>query len=101
VQVNGVSPERYGRAIGRVAFIGPVPITDERLEQLTGDQSFAAVVGSAGEMREVRIRLARADTPSGLAWTQGQGPAGPLPVGVRAVAIVTVSRETLIGKAFG
>jgi multidrug efflux pump subunit AcrA (membrane-fusion protein) len=101
VQVNGVSPERYGRAIGRVAYIGPVPITDRRLEQLTGDPSFATVARTAGELREVRIRLERADTPSGLAWTHGQGPAGPLPVGVRAVAVVTISRETLISKAFG
>jgi hypothetical protein len=46
-------------------------------------------------------RLARADTPSGVKWTQGSGPPGELPIGVQAVASVTIDRQTLLGKAFG
>jgi multidrug resistance efflux pump len=100
VTVNGVSPARYGRAIGRVQEIEPVPVTTQRLKQLTGDASLAALAETVGPMREVRIRLTPADTPSGLAWTRGKGPAGQLPVRIRAVASITVSHRTLIGKAF-
>jgi multidrug efflux pump subunit AcrA (membrane-fusion protein) len=101
VTVNGVSPDRYGEAIGRVAAIGPIPVNDQRLQQLTGDASLLGLSRSLGPTREVRIALTPAATPSGLAWTGGPGPAGPLPLGVRALSSITVQRETLIGKVLG
>jgi hypothetical protein len=100
VTVHGVSPGRYGKAIGRVVDIERVPVTTQRLKQLTGDSSLSALA-SRGPMQEVRIQLTAAHTPSGLAWTGGRGPAGPLLVGARAIVSVTVSRETLLGKVFG
>jgi multidrug resistance efflux pump len=101
VTVSGVSPERYGKAVGRVAAIEEVPVTEQRLKQLTGDFSLTALSRQSGGVREVRIRLTPAHTPSGLAWEGGSGPAGPLPVGSRAVTYVTVSHKTLISKVFG
>jgi len=101
VTINGVSPERYGKAVGRVVSIGKIPVSDLRLRQLTGDVSLVGLVRQLGPLREVQIRLTPAHTPSGLAWTEGHGPAAPPPVGVRAVTSVTVKGETLIGKAFG
>jgi multidrug resistance efflux pump len=101
VTVNGVPPDRYGKAIGRVAAIGPIPVTDQRLQQLTGDTSLLAITRNLGPTREVRIALTPADTPSGLAWTRGAGPSSRLPLGVRALSSITVRRETLIGKVLG
>jgi hypothetical protein len=101
VTVNGVSPERYGKAVGRVAVIEPIPVSQLRLKQLTGDSSLSGLVGQSGPLREVRIRLTPAHTPSGVAWTGGRGPPTPVPAGVHAVASITVDRQTLIGKAFG
>jgi multidrug resistance efflux pump len=101
VTVSGVSPERYGKAIGRVVAIEEVPVSEQRLKQLTGDFSLATFSRQAGGVREVRIRLTPAHTPSGLAWEGGRGPAGPLPVDSRALAAVTVSQQTLLSKAFG
>jgi len=101
VAVNGVAPDRYGKAIGRVAAIGPIPVTDQRLQQLTGDTSLLGLTRQLGPTREVRIALTRASTPSGVAWTGGDGPANRLPLGVRAVSSITVRRETLIGKVLG
>lgn len=101
VTVNGVSPARYGKAVGRVAAIGPRPVSDQRLQQLTGDASLLGLTRSLGPTREVRIALTPAATPSGLAWTGGPGPAGRLPLGVRALSSIEVERETLLGKAFG
>jgi hypothetical protein len=101
VTVNGVSPSLYGTAVGRVVSIGEIPVTDQRLVQLTGDTSLTALVAQLGPLREVGIELTPADTPSGIAWTRGEGPPAPLPVGVRAVSSVTIGRETLLSKAFG
>jgi multidrug resistance efflux pump len=98
VTVNGVPPDRYGKAIGRVAAISPIPVTDQRLQQITGDASLLALTRNMGPTREVRIALTQADTPSGLAWTGGPGPASHPPLGVRAVSSITIRRETLIGK---
>jgi multidrug efflux pump subunit AcrA (membrane-fusion protein) len=101
VAVNAVPPERYGKAVGRVASIGPIPANEQRLRQLTGDSSLVGIPERLGPVREVRIRLTPARTPSGLKWTRGKGPAGPIPIGAGAVVSVTIKRETLIGKAFG
>ena len=101
VTVNGAAPDRYGKAIGRVTAIGPVPVTDQRLQQITGDASLLGLTRRMGPTREVRIALTPARTPTGVAWTGGEGPASRLPLGVRAVSSITVRRETLIGKVFG
>jgi multidrug resistance efflux pump len=98
VTVNGVPPDRYGKAIGRVAAIAPIPVTDQRLQQISGDNSLLASTRNLGPSREVRIAFTKADTPSGLAWTGGAGPAGHSLLGVRAVSSITIKRETLIGK---
>jgi multidrug resistance efflux pump len=100
VTVNGVAPDRFGRAIGRVDYIGPTPVSDQRLRQITGDSSLLGLVQQLGPLREVRIKLERADTPSGIAWTGGDGPTGPVAIGTLAVAEITVGRQTLLGRAF-
>jgi hypothetical protein len=101
ITINGVARDKYGQAVGRVQRISAIPISQQRLRQLTGDTSLAALPSRLGPLREVRIALTRADTPSGVKWTQGSGPPGELPIGVQAVASVTIDRQTLLGKAFG
>jgi len=93
--------DRYGKAVGRVAAVGPIPVDDERLQELTGDASLVGLTRNMGPTREVRIALTRADTPSGLAWTGGPGPSTAPPLGVRALSSITIRRETLIGKVLG
>jgi multidrug resistance efflux pump len=101
VTVNGVARDKYGQALGRVRRVSPIPISQQRLRQLTGDTSLDALPGRLGPLREVQIALTRANTPSGVKWTQGSGPPGPVAVGVQGVASVTIDRQTLLGKAFG
>jgi multidrug resistance efflux pump len=95
VNVNGVE------ATGRVAEIGALPVTDQRLQQLTGDSSLVDLVRTIGPAHEVQIALPVARAPSGLSSTGGQGSTSGLPVGERAVSSITVRRQTLIGKVFG
>ena len=65
VAVNGVAPDRFGRAIGRVESIGPIPVSDNRLRQITGDSSLLGLAQQLGPVREVQISLEQDDTPSG------------------------------------
>jgi multidrug efflux pump subunit AcrA (membrane-fusion protein) len=100
VAVNGVAPDRFGRAVGRVDFIGPTPISESRLRQITGDSSLLALGQRLGPLREVRITLQKADTPSGVAWDGSDGPTSAIPTGVLAVAEITVGEQTLLERAF-
>ena len=95
-----MAPERFGRAVGRVESIGSIPASDNRLRQITGDSSLLGLVERLGPVREVQIALERDDTPSGIAWDGGTGPPGPVTVGTRAVAQITVGRQTLLDRAF-
>ena len=100
VAVNGVAAGRFGRAVGRVDFIGSTPVSESRLRQITGDTSLLALVQRLGPVREVRITLQKADTPSGVAWDGGDGPAAPVSVGTFATAEITVGERTLLERAF-
>jgi multidrug efflux pump subunit AcrA (membrane-fusion protein) len=101
VVINGVPPDRYGEAIGRVWSIEPLPASEQRLRELTGDGSLLGLIRRYGAVREVRVALVRGRTPSGLSWTGGHGPPEPVPVGVHAVTRIETGSETLLGKAFG
>ena len=101
VAVNGVARDKYGQAVGRVQSISPIPVSQQRLREITGDTSLSGLPTRLGPLREVRIALTRANTPSGVTWTQGSGPPARLPIGVQAVASITIDRQTLLGKAFG
>lgn len=101
IAVNGVAADRYGRIRGEVASIGTVPASRARLRQLTGDAAVTASMTQQGPVYEVVVTLEAADTPSGLRWTQGDGPAAAIPIGALGVASVTVDHQSLISKAFG
>ena len=98
--VNGIDRSEYGVVTGEVSSISPIAVSGARLRQITGDDSLVALPERLGVLREVVITLNHADTPSGLAWTRGDGPAGALPIGVRGQATVEVGRERIISKAF-
>jgi multidrug efflux pump subunit AcrA (membrane-fusion protein) len=98
VSVNGVAPDRYGRVEGHVASVGDIPLAASRLLQLTGDPTLVGSLSQQGPLYEVIVELERADTPSGVAWTRGDGPPQPIPIGALAVVSIEVEREALIEK---
>jgi hypothetical protein len=102
VTVNGLAPSAFGKALGTIAEIGPIPVSDQRLRQLTGDASLTALPARLGPLREVQIALTPdPSTPSGVGWSGGAGPRGPITIGVGATASITVGHQTLLGRAFG
>lgn len=65
----------YGYIEGVVSFVGAVPVSPARLEQLTSGVAGAVDPDAqSGPVVEVEVALARADTPSGFDWTIGSGP---------------------------
>lgn len=102
VTVNGLAPSAFGRAVGRITDIGPIPVSDQRLRALTGDASLVGMSARLGPLREVQISLtADSTTGSGVHWSGGTGPDGPITIGVGAIASITVDRQTLLERAFG
>jgi hypothetical protein len=66
----------FGYLVGTVSSTGDLPVTPQRLEELTG--SIAGLSGSlVGDEPIVEVRIALAEDPataSGLRWTLGEGP---------------------------
>ncbi len=101
VAVNGFPASRYGSIRGEVTSVGTVPISSTRLKQLTGDVDLATALAQRGPIYEVVVTFLPGSGPSGVAWSRGDGPNGPVPLGALAIASVTVERQPLIRKAFG
>jgi len=77
--------EAYGFAKGRVASVSPFPATAERLEFILQDTALVDQVRALGPANEVVVELEQsAETPSGLVWGTGEGPATALPAGLPA-----------------
>ncbi len=100
VAVNGIPDDQYGRIEGHVRSVGETPVPASRLIQLTGDATLASSLTQQGPLYEVVVELAAARTPSGYAWTRGEGPPQPVPIGALAVVSVVLERQTLLETAF-
>ncbi|HEX3946188.1 MAG TPA: HlyD family efflux transporter periplasmic adaptor subunit, partial [Acidimicrobiales bacterium] len=90
VSPSTVAPSAYGFLKGRVQSVAPFPATQQRLQEVLQNQSLVKQVSSSGPVTEVLVDLETARTPSGYAWSIGQGPSyaaltGGLPAEVTIV----------------
>ncbi len=102
VTVNGVAagPVRPGGR-DRLSTTSPRPPSRSRgCGRSPATSSLLGLVQRLGPLREVRVTLQKADTPSGVAWDGGDGPTSAIAVGVLAVAEITVGERTLLARAF-
>jgi hypothetical protein len=100
VAINGVSSDSYGQVRATVHSVGAIPLQSARVAQLTGDPALAGALAQQGPLYEVMFNLKHADTPSGLQWTHGDGPADQIPIGALAAVTVVVDRQALISGVF-
>lgn len=100
VAINGLPSDSYGQVRATLRSVGDVPLTSTRLAQLTGDPAVAGALARQGALYEAEFTLRRADTPSGLSWTQGDGPPDKIPVDALASVSVVVDRRALISNVF-
>lgn len=111
VAVAGLDPTEDGELRATVAWISPLPASAARLTALFG--AAAATAFPAGSVYEARLALQPADTPTGFAWTVGNGPSAGqdrtgepgaqeqlLHLGAAALARIEIARQSLASKAF-
>jgi len=83
-----------------VRDVGVYPATQERLELVLGE-SLASTFADGPLVVEVGLELRRdASTPSGYAWTTGEGPDGPPALGTPLSGNVVVARQSPLQLMF-
>jgi multidrug efflux pump subunit AcrA (membrane-fusion protein) len=102
VVIGSVNPQTFGSLRADVREIGAVPLSRARLGDILGDAAQAAAAVQGGPLYEVVLEL-RTDssTPSGLAWTVGEGPPSLPPLGALGSAQIVVDRTSLAAQVFG
>ncbi|MFM8525643.1 MAG: HlyD family efflux transporter periplasmic adaptor subunit [Cyanobacteriota bacterium] len=113
----GGSAERWGLIEGRILRLTPTTADLAEVSRVVGDPELAAnlmarsrqaAVGEGGDPVETTtdrlsapvvlavLELESADTPSGLRWSSGRGPALPLDNGTPALAKAEVERRSAL-----
>jgi HlyD family secretion protein len=92
VSPNSAPRGQYGFIEGVVESVAPAPTTREHLLAVLGDNAaLADYLLSNGPVQEITVSLNIADTPSGYAWTIGDGP--PFPIASSTLALVAVVKS--------
>jgi multidrug efflux pump subunit AcrA (membrane-fusion protein) len=100
VGLSSVPRSQYGMIEGRVEAVSPVPVSPERVILLVGGNvSLADYFTSQGPILEVTVSLVTdPSTPSGYAWTTGQGPPSEVTPGTLADVSVVISDAAPIDR---
>lgn len=90
---------QYGVILGRVSAISPTPVTAQRISFIVGgNASLVDYFLSEGPVIEVTIEMRQdPSTPSGYAWSIGQGPDIEVRAGTLSEATVMVRDTPVIG----
>jgi len=96
-----LNQQSAGRLIGTVQRIGETPVTSTRIAAVLGSGTLAAEVLPQGPVYEIQVALVPAGTPSGYAWTVGEGPPAAPPVTSVGVASIETSRQSIASEIFG
>jgi hypothetical protein len=90
---------QYGVMLGTVSSLSPIPVTPERLAFVVGgNQSLVDYFLSTGPVIEVTGELTPdPSTPSGYAWSIGQGPDVEIQAGTLSEVTVVVRDTPVIG----
>jgi len=100
---KSVPVSEFGYLRGNIRSISSVPMSKARVQQLVGSVAGSNNYETQNEpIIEVRITLVQdAETRSGFAWTQGQGPPFQLLSGTPWEGDVVVDSSTPIATLFG
>jgi HlyD family secretion protein len=96
VEPSTVRKEAFGTLRGRVQAVSAFPSTPQGMLSELQNQTLVNDFAGAGAPYETRIDLQPAPTPSGYAWSAGNGPAVDLTSGTIVSVWITVRREAPI-----
>lgn len=91
-----VKKEEKGTLVGMVATVTPFPATREGMAAVVQNETLVAEFSKKGAPFEARLDLAVAHTPSGYAWSSGQGPDIDLTSGTTVEASIAVREQAPI-----
>lgn len=100
IAVTTVAPEDYGLLLGTVTRVGSHPATRAGVGALLNNDDITNIVVGGAPVFQIEVELTRADTPSGYAWTSGEGPAEQLSAGTLVNSTVTISSQAPITLLF-
>jgi hypothetical protein len=100
ISVSTVPSEQYGLLLGTVEKVGSYPATRAGVDALLNNSDITSIVLGGGPVIQVQIALTKAPTPSGYAWTSGDGPPTPLSAGTLVNASVITAVQHPISLLF-
>ncbi|MFS8104736.1 HlyD family efflux transporter periplasmic adaptor subunit [Lentzea alba] len=74
LSLHAAPAQQYGVLRGQVQSIDRFPSNREQISEFLGDSQLGAAYSQGGQPFKVVVRLMRADTISGFAWSTRQGP---------------------------
>lgn len=97
VSPSTASASRYGTIRGEVVWVSPAPLSIQAVTQQLGNATLAQTLAGNAPPIAFGVALLRdPSTPSGLAWTSGQGPSTKVETGTLASAKVAIREEAPI-----
>lgn len=101
VHVAAAPSAAFGSVRGTVAAVGQQPASPEELDLLLANGTLADQFAADGAPVLVTIDLDGADTPTGLAWSQGDGPDFPLQPGALVDADIRLGDQSVLDVVLG
>lgn len=101
LSVSTVPSEQYGLLLGTVERVGNYPVTRVGVNALLNNPDITSIVIAAAPVIQVEVALTHSSTtPSGFAWTSGEGPPEPLRAGTLVNASVITAVQPPIALLF-
>lgn len=101
VHVAAAPSAAFGSIRGEVASVGQQPASPEELDVLLANGALAEQFSEDGAPIVVVVHLDEADTPSGLSWSQGEGPDFPLRPGAIVDADIRLGDQSVLDVVLG
>ncbi|MBF0306630.1 MAG: NHLP bacteriocin system secretion protein [Alphaproteobacteria bacterium] len=93
IEPSMIRKEEYGTLVGKVVSVSDFPATRQGIAALVQNDTMVEQYTKAGAPYEARVNLVPATTPSGYAWTSGDGPAVRMTSGTVVEANIAVERR--------
>lgn len=101
VDVSTAPSETYGVVRGEVASVSGAPISPQEMDVLLSNDGLVEQFSEGGPPILATVTLERADNPSGLNWSKGDGPEFPLVPGTIVTADVQQGKQPVLDVILG
>jgi HlyD family secretion protein len=93
VSPSTVQREEYGMLVGTVIAVSAFPSTPQGMHAVLQNQRLVDTFSGSGSPYEATVELQPAETPTGYAWTSGQGPRTDLTSGTPVRSLIAIQSD--------